>query len=129
MADGGIPPPGELDANLSAPLRSARSAGPQNRELVRDLEALRAEPVERGRPAARAARLSPLARRREHAPAEEHALEVRRRDVVPERGDVDLAQLRQREARRGEREARVRVRELRAQPVAAGERDRAVIEG
>src|SRR5437763_1913174 len=48
----------------------------------------------------------------EHAAADEDALQVRRRDVMPERRDVDLPQLGDRELPRREREADVRVREL-----------------
>ena len=88
----------------------------ERRELVRHLEPLRREAEERRRPAAGTARraqpLDPL----EHPASNEHALQVRRRHVVPERRDVDLAQLRDRERRRREREADVGVRELRAQP-------------
>ena len=58
----------------------------------------------------------------------EHALEVRRRDVVAERRRVDVAELVEREGRRREREADVRVRQLAAQPVARRVDDRAVVE-
>jgi basic membrane protein A len=48
---------------------------------------------------------------------------------VPERGGVVLTQLRDREDLGSEREPDVRVRELGAQPLAAGEHDRLVVEG
>ena len=79
---------------------------PEHRELVRDLEAGRAEAVQlrgdrrRGRGALRA---RPL----EHAAPQEDALEVRGGDVVPERGGIEVAELRDRERRRREREAEV----------------------
>ena len=79
-------------------------------------------------PAAGVPGLPALARRLEHAAPHEHALEVRRRDVVPERGRVDVAELAEREGLRREREADVRVRELRPEPLAAGERHCAVVE-
>ena len=47
---------------------------------------------------------------------------------MPERGGIDVSELAEREGLGGEREPDVRVRELRAQPLAAGERDRAVVE-
>jgi hypothetical protein len=53
---------------------------------------------------------------------------IRGGDLVAERRDVHLAQLGERERRRCEREARVRVRELAAQP-SASEHDAAVVEG
>ena len=59
----------------------------------------------------------------------EHAPEVRRRNLVAERRDIHLAQLGQRELRRGEREARVRVGELPSEPLPSGEDDRAVVVG
>src|ERR1700757_718751 len=46
----------------------------------------RAEAEDRGRPAAAGAGGAALARRLDHAPAQQHALEVCRRDVVSERG-------------------------------------------
>src|SRR5207245_3074635 len=70
-----------------------------------------------------------LARRLEDAAPQEHALQVRRRDLVAERRGVEVAELGDREGRRREREAEVRVRELRAEPGAAGERHAAVVEG
>ena len=63
----------------------------------------------------------------EHAAAEQHTLQVRRRDVVSERRDVHLAQLRDRERRRCEREADVRVGELRPQARLRGRDDRGVV--
>ena len=56
-------------------------------------------------------------------------LQVRRRHLVAERGDVDLAQLGERERRRREREAGVRVGELAAKALARREDDLAVVEG
>src|SRR5437868_10654181 len=93
----------------------------EHRELVGNLELAGAEAVERRGAAARAARLSPAAGRLQEAAANEDALEVRRRDLVAERGGVDVAELREREVGRREREARVRVGQLGAQPLAAGE--------
>ena len=58
---------------------------------------------------------APLADPLQDAAAKEHALEVRGRDVVAQRGDVDLAELRDRECVGREREAEVRVGELGAQ--------------
>src|SRR5947209_6577248 len=46
---------------------------------------------------------------------------------MAERRGVDVAELGEREARRGEREAEVRVRELRAETVACAEEDRLVV--
>ena len=97
-------------ARRSAVRRSERG------ELVGHLEPLRREAEERRRAAAGTARRPHALDTLEHAPADEHALQVRRRHVVPERSDVDLAQLRDRERRGREREADVRVRELRAEP-------------
>src|SRR5437764_14629200 len=81
---------------------------PERRELVRHLEPLRREAEERrgapARPAGRADALNAL----ELATAHEHALQVRRRDVVAERRDVDQAQLRHREGRRPQGEPDVR---------------------
>ena len=73
-------------------------------------------------------RLAPRPRRPEHVPAQEDALEVRRRDVVAERGGVEVAQLGEREGVRCEREADVGVRELAAQALACGEHDLCVVE-
>ena len=75
-----------------------------------------------------AAGLATLAGRLENAASHEHALEIRRGEVVAERGRVDVAELAQRECLRREREADVRVGELRPQSVAARKRDRAVVE-
>ena len=47
---------------------------------------------------------------------------------MAQRRGVEVAELRDRERRRGEREAQVRIGELRAQAVASGERDRLVVE-
>src|SRR5262245_8683555 len=47
---------------------------------------------------------------------------------MPERGDVELAQLRDSEGRRRERKAEVRVRELRSETLSAGQDDLAVVE-
>ena len=57
----------------------------------------------------------------------QHALEVRRGHVVPKRRDVDLSKL-ERERLRREREADVRVRELRAEPLPSRQDDLAVVE-
>ena len=70
--------------------RPALGRRAQHRELIGDLELRRAETEERRRPAAGVARLSALAGRLEHTAPDEHALEVRRRDVVSERGRVDV---------------------------------------
>ena len=94
----------------------------QHCELVGDLE-LGACGNGRPRPAGRRPGPEAAARRSaQHAAAEQHALEVRGRDVVPERRRVQVAELRDRERRRREREAEIRVGELRAQALAAGER-------
>ena len=66
-------------------------------ELVRHLEPLGGEAEERGRAAARAARGAPLADPLQDAAPEQHTLQVRRRDVVAQRRDIDLAQLGDRE--------------------------------
>src|SRR6185312_13411526 len=108
--------------------RSTARRRPEDRELVGDLEAPRAEAEDRGRPAAAAAGGAALARRLDHAPAQQYALEVCRRDVVPEGGGVELAELGDRELRGREGEADVRVRELCPQALAARERDLAMIE-
>src|SRR5439155_1780524 len=102
---------------------------PEHGELVRNLELRRVEPEHGGRAPAAAAWRALLARALDHAATQEDALQVGRRDVVPERGGVELAQLRDRELRRRQREADVRVRELCAQALTARERDRAVVEG
>src|SRR6185503_11866522 len=77
--------------------RSTAGRRPEDRELVGHLEAPRAEPEHRGRAPAAGARCAALARRLDHAPAQQHALQVRRRDVVPERGGIELAELGDRE--------------------------------
>src|SRR5439155_15154869 len=64
----------------------------------------------------------------EDVAADEHALEVRRRDLVAERGGVEVAELRDREQRRREGEADVRVRQLRAETVASRVDDLSMIE-
>src|SRR5438093_5520497 len=79
----------------------------QDGELVGDLEAPAAEPEERRRTAAGAARRAPLAGRLEQAAPQQHPLEVRRRDLVPERGRVELPKLGDRERLRREGEAEV----------------------
>ena len=81
-----------------------------------------------GRPPARPGSAT-LAGRLEHPATHEHALEVRRRQFVAERRRVDVSQLSHRERLRREREADVRVRQLRPQPLTTGERDLAVVEG
>src|SRR5204863_1735584 len=88
---------------------------PQHGELVRDLEPRRAEAKDRCRPAAPAAGAAALAGRLDDSAPEQHALEVGRRDIVAERGRIEITELRDRELRRCEREADVRVRKLRAQ--------------
>src|SRR5471030_2866940 len=55
-------------------------------------------------------------------------LQVRRRDIVAERCAVEATELRDRECVRRQREAGVRVRELRTEPLPAREHDRAVVE-
>ena len=110
--------------------RAASSSGrPERRERVGDLEQARAEAVDLGRAAACAPRAASRACRLEHVPPQQDPLQVGGRDVVPERGGVDLAQLREREGRRREGEAGVRVRELAAQPLPAREDDLVVVEG
>jgi hypothetical protein len=84
--------------------------------LVRDLERRGREAEERRRSAAGAARRTHALDALEHAAADEHPLQVRRRDVVAECGHVYLAQLRDSEHGRREREADVRVGELASQP-------------
>src|SRR5436309_12767466 len=101
---------------------------PEHRGLVRDLEPRRAEAEDRRRTAATPAGAAPLAGCLDDAAAKQDALEVRGRHVVSERGRIELAELRDSELRRREREADVRVGELRAQALAAGQRDLAVVE-
>ena len=119
-------------SRASVPPLARTSASPargaEDREGVGDLQLPRAEAEERSRTAARRAGGAPAAGGLEHVPPQEDALQVRRRDVVAERGGVDLAELRDREGLRCEREARVRVGQLRVQPLARGERDLAVVE-
>ena len=93
-----------------------------------DLELAGAEAEDLRRPAPCRPRRAPLAGGLDRPPAQQHALEVRRGHVVAERGLVQLAELGEREGLRREREGDVRVRELRAQPLAPREDDRAVVE-
>ena len=97
-------------------------------EWIRDLERARAEAIDLCGAAACAARLAPRTRRREHVAAQQHAFQVGRRHLVAECRGVEVAKLRERESGRGEREADVRVRELPAQAIPAGEDDLAVVE-
>ena len=86
------------------PVASGRRA--QHGELVGDLEPARPE-AERLAPAGRPrAGLAALAGRLERAAPEQHALEVRRRDVVAERGRVEVAQLGDRERARARARSR-----------------------
>ncbi len=118
----------------SASARSRRGGrclaprGTQHRELVGDLEVVRAEAEHLGRPAAAASGRPPLAGRLEHASTEEDALEVGRGHLVAERRCVQLAELRDREGLGCEREAEVGVGELRAQALSGGEGERSVVE-
>ena len=75
----------------SAASGASRRRRAQHRELVGDLERPRAEAVERRRPAADGpgSRRVPVGTSRWRR--SEHALEVRRRDVVAERGAVEVA--------------------------------------
>ena len=73
------------------------AAAAQRGERIGDLEPARAEAVERRGAAAGAAGIAPPARRLEHVPSQEHPLQVRRRDLVAERRDVEIAQLGDRE--------------------------------
>jgi L-aspartate oxidase len=59
---------------------------------------------------------------------EEDPLEVRRRDLVSERGPVHVTELRERERLVGQGEGDVRVRELALETLAAGQHDRPVVE-
>src|SRR5439155_17498115 len=70
---------------------------PQHGELVGDLERARLEAEEGGRPAAGGARRAVLAGVGQDAPAEQHALQIRRRDLVAQRRHVPLPPLRDRE--------------------------------
>ena len=101
----------------------------QHGERVGHLEQAGAEPVELGRSAAGGAVRAAPADGLDRAAAQEDPLEVRRGDLVAERGLVDVAELGERERFGREREADVRVRELPAQAIASGEDDRAVVEG
>ena len=91
---------------------------PQGGERIGDRERLAGERELLGGTPAGPARVAAAARRHERTAADQHALEVRRRHVVAERRRVDVAELVQREGRRREGEADVRVRQLAAQPVA-----------
>src|SRR5918999_2269764 len=97
-------------------------------EGVRHLEAPRDEAVQRRRPAACGTRRTVPACRLQQAPAYENALQVGRRDRVAEGGGVDLAQLGDRKRLGSEREADVRVRQLRPEALPTGERDVPVVE-
>ena len=81
-----------------------------------------------GRPSGPAGRAASPRRLDRRTPLE-HAAQVRRRHLVAERGDVDLAQLGERERGRREGEAGVRVGELSAQALARREDDLAVVVG
>src|SRR2546422_3892949 len=70
---------------------------PQHGELVRDLDAPRAEAEERGWAAASRAGWAPRARSLDHAAPQQDAVQVRRRDVVPQRRGVEVPELRDRE--------------------------------
>jgi L-aspartate oxidase len=110
-------------------LEGASHGRPQHGELIGDLEPSRPEAIELRGSSTRRPVGSLAADGFDRSAAEENALEVRRRDLVPERRFVDVAQLGQREVLRGEREADVRVRELAAQAITAREDDLPVIEG
>ena len=69
----------------------------ENGERVGDLEAGAREAVDGGRAAARPAGRARLAGRLQQAAPEQHALEVRGRYIVAERGAVEAPQLRDRE--------------------------------
>src|SRR5688500_19830784 len=86
-----------------------RDGWPEGGERVRDLEPPRAEAVDLGGPAAGASGPAPFARRLEDVAPEQHSLQVRGRDVVAQRGGVDVAQLRERECRRREQIGRAHV--------------------
>ena len=123
-----------FDPDGSARVRALAGPGrphvrrPQGGERIGDRECLIGEGELLGGTPAGPARVAAAARRHERTAADEHALEVRRRDVVAERRRVDVAELVQREGRRREREADVRVRQLAAQAVARRVDDRAVVE-
>ena len=80
---------------------SRRPRRAQHREGVGDFELARAS-EQRRRAAARSSRFTALSGRLEDAALDEDSVEVRRRDVVAERGGVVLAQLRERELVRRE---------------------------
>src|SRR5580765_7178300 len=102
--------------------------GSEHRELIRDRELARAEAKDSRRTPAGRPRRPALARVFQELTPDEDALQVRGRDLVAERGGVQLAELGDGERRRREREAQVRVRELGPQPLAPGEHDLAVVE-
>ncbi len=103
-----------LDRRLWDAAATLGASGTQRRERVGHRQVALAEPEDLRRPAAARPGAPPLADRRDGAAALEHPAQVRRRDVVPEGGDVHVAQLPERERPRGEREADVRVGELAA---------------
>src|SRR5439155_17459310 len=107
------------------PRRSRRA---QHGELIRDLELWRPEAEERARPAAGGTGRTLPAGGLEHLTTQEHTLEVRRGDVVPESRRVEISQLGDGELVGPEREAKVRVRKLGAQPLSSGQHDRPVVE-
>ena len=122
-------------AASSAGERSGSRAGAgsdgrsQHRERVRDLEPPRAEAEHRRGAPTRGTVCATPSGRLDRAAAHEDAFEVRRRDVVSERGLVDLGEFRERELPGSEREGDVRVRELPAEAFAPCECDGAVVEG
>ena len=114
---------------LLDPLRVAARAAAADGERIRDRQFARGEAVDGRRAAALAPGGAAVAGRLEQAAALEHAAQVGRVHWVAERGGVDAAELGDREALGGEREADVRVGELGPQALAAGEHDRRVVEG
>src|SRR5439155_6914730 len=100
---------------LSSRFRGFRLRRTQDGELVGDLERARLEAEKGGRASARGAWRAVPAGVGEDAAAEQHALEVRGRDLVSERRDVEVAQLGDGERLGREREADVRVGELRSE--------------
>ena len=65
--------------------------GPQDGELIGDLELAPLEAVDRGGPPAGRPGFAAATHRDEEAAPHEHALKVRRRDVVAERRAVEAA--------------------------------------
>src|SRR5918995_5581791 len=110
-----------------APRRaSAGLAGRAQRgERVGDPQDVLGEAEDRGRAPARGAGGGGPTGGDEDAAAGQDTLQVGGRDAVPEGGGVEVAQLRDRELRGGEREADVGVGELGAQAVDAVAGDRA----